>query len=51
VFSIYDYKEYHNVDDDEVIHYHVGTRTTDDTLYVLEKLKKAGLNAAYSYPF
>ncbi len=51
VFSIYDYKEYHNVDDDEVIRYHVGTRTTDDTFYVLEKLKESGLNTAYSYSF
>lgn len=51
VFTVYDYKEYHNVADDEIIRYHVGTRTVDDTLYVLRKLKEAGLNAAYSYPF
>ena len=42
-FTIYDWKEYRYFDDDEVIEWHIGTRSNDDQEKVKELLNKLGL--------
>jgi len=45
VFTIYDWKEYREYQDDEIIEWHVGSFTKDDTLQaLLEIYKETRLN-------
>lgn len=45
VFTIYDYKEYKDISDSDVIEYHIGTKTDKETERVVNILKDCGLNA------
>ena len=49
VFTIYDWKEYYyNTDNlDEMLYYHIGTHTREETIKVLEFLKSKNLLTRY----
>jgi hypothetical protein len=49
VFSIYDYKlnDYNSDNRDEIITFHIGTHTAQDTIKVVKFLKEKNLKAIY----
>lgn len=44
VFSIYDWKEYRAIDQDEVIDWHIGGKNGDNTVKALNELSKLIIN-------